>query len=671
GRRQPRAPAARAHRLEYARLRKAVAEASYHLTPALDDCEIAPVNSATIIPASVAAATPELFVDKIRPVPPSASFSKNSLVVFLVTPSFAPWLLDDTLFLEKALAKLYKHLPKRPRPLPRLQAVCAVVDRLPEAKAAGDDAGLEAFTHRARHPPVAETGYEGIAYVVLHPKALASAQPNIADHLGCIDFLAHTHTDADGRNYSRVRLPLANTVFQTGEPATLIHSSWEWVRYENSPKEWHRAGDELVRRAQRRRNTAVINLSTAGTKTAPVLLRGLRQEAPVLSIPLLPLTMPRQVDGHMGNIIRGIIGPNDVKMTASTELEQVVPRFFNSRGEPAQATSAWALVIPKDKARAAIEATQQLILDARETDVESPSPDNYKTREQQGFESLWQQQPPLWNVMVQEALTRGARLHKVLSGGGGWGKKAGLLSLDPVPVGPPLREALVKDGGADDYDSVDDFSTALKPVVEDGDFIQFFISAVPAAQGEDATVFRRLKHVEEASEGHPWSWEFGVVPSTVDSIPGGSWQHTGAPSEEMAVFRGTFGALSEGGLTLMQGRALDEKTGMAEENTHTTMVDVPFSRWSAIRLHPRRGVETGSVGDSNKEKTTKLLDRAMKLLEARMVGSNNNAVRADYLKLNLSIPSHDTNNVLAPRRQPETADQARTHTNLEDARTSR
>lgn len=562
---------------------------------------------------------PEHFVDKIAPLPSSTSFHTQDLVVFLVTPSFASWLRDDEIFVKKALQKLYTHLPGLSEPLPAVKAVCAVVDRLPEARAAaaggdsGHDAVLGEFEHRAQQPPITETGYEGIAYVVLPGTARLTAQPRITGHLGCIDFLAHTHTSSEGRHYDRVRVPLANTVFQTGEPSTMTTSTWQCIRKDGSFK----------KRNQNQKKTMVVNLSAEKAQGRPLMQSHLPREAPVLSIPLLPLTVPREVDGHMGNIIRGIIGPNGAKMTASTELEQVVPRFFKARGEPAQATSAWALVVSKDNAQIVNEDTRRLVFNNLGASPESMSPDDYSVQEQQGFEALWQQQPPRWNAMIQEALRRGARLHKVLSGGGGWGKKAGLLSLDPMPVGAPARDSPpAKDGMADDFDSVDEFSTALKPVVEDGDSIQFFISAVPTQAKDDAAAFKHLKKAEENIGGHAWSWEFGVVPSTVDSIPGGSWQHTGEASEEMVVFKGSFGALTEGGLTLMDVITIDRKAGIAEKDLNTTMVDVPFSRWSAVRLLPQTGIQTGTVGDSSK-KTMPLLKEAMSLLSDKTWPSNN------------------------------------------------
>ncbi|KAF2628413.1 hypothetical protein BU25DRAFT_339653, partial [Macroventuria anomochaeta] len=517
---------------------------------------------------------------------------KQNLVVFLVTPSFAPWLLDDRVFLEKALAKLYQNLPG---PLPKVHAICAVVDKLPEAKPVGGDSGRDAvraeFTFRAKHPPVNETGLEGIAYVVLPAKAEVSAQPNIGGELGCIDFLAHTHTTNQGRHNDRVRVPLANTVFQTGQSSTMINSTWERSV----------SDDRLELRTRRQIKTVVINLSAEDPKPGKSQLQSyLHQEAAALSIPLIPLTVPRQVDGHMGNIIRGVIGPDGNKITASTELEQVVPQYFKSRDEPAQATSAWALVIPKDKAHICIKDTSRLVSGQLGTNPDFMTSEDHEHWEQKGRELLWQKDPPQWNNMTQEAIAKGARLHKVLSGGGGWGKKAGLLSLDPVPIGAPMPEQPAKESTAEHFDSVDEFSTALKPVVEDGDYIQFFISTA-TAQGETVSAFEDLKKVEESTGGNAWSWEFGVIPSTIDSIPGGSWQHTGAASEEMVVFRGSFGALTEGGLTLMRGRGVNLKTGIAGKAINTTTIDVPFSRWSAVRLHPRKGIETKRVGDFGKQ----------------------------------------------------------------------
>lgn len=497
------------------------------------------------------------------------------------------------------MQKLYKDIPslfslsphvRRVR-VSKLYSLCAVVDRLPEAQPFATASLVDEISHRTTQPPVTETGHEGIAYVVLPKKAGTRLNP-ISPDQACIDFLTHTHTDVQGRHCDRIRVPLANTVFQTGEPSTMFSSMWNL---------YTRTGKlSMTRRESLHSHT--INLSAVRQETpesgSATVMTPPFQEAPRLSIPLLPLTIPRQVDGHMGNIIRSIVGPDGVKITAATELEQVVPQYFKSRNEPAQATSAWALVIPKEVAHLSTKDTMSLVSDVANTNAERLGTEASLL---QGFQSLWQQDPPSWNITVQKALARGARLHKVLSGGGGWGKKAGLLSLDPTPLGPPQKiskaDGMQDEGSAeDDYDSVEDFSTALKPVVQDGDYIQFFISAAPTQQSEDGATLEHLLNTEEAADNGAWTWEFGVVPSTVDTIPGGSWQHTGDPSTEIVAFRGTFGALAERGLTLMRGLNVHDDTGFAQKDLNTTMIDVPFSRWSAVRLLPKHKLTT-TVGD--------------------------------------------------------------------------
>ncbi|KAF3009824.1 hypothetical protein E8E13_010305 [Curvularia kusanoi] len=552
-------------------------ELSHFVTPSVAESTPTPVESAILIPASITAAKPEHFIDKITPLQSSNSITSQNHVIFLLTPSFAHWLLDDQNFLKEALDKLYYNCARESPPHantatpPKIHATCAVVDRLPQAQPLDNSSLQQHVEGRASQPPVTETGHEGIAYVVLPTKAETNLNLQEKPVASCIDFLTHTKTDAQGRQYDRIRVPLANTVFQTGEPYTMIQSKWE---YDASHKL------SMVKRDSRKR--ATFNLSTlpVSSKNAP-----LSYVARELSIPLIPLTVPRQVDSHMGNIIRSIVGPDGgATITAATELEQVVPQYFKSRNEPAQATSAWALVIPKSLAQQCTSTTLEWLgrSSVQQTDAET-SPGSSLPKD---FERLWQSPQPIWSNGIQDALNKGARLHKVLSGGGGWGKKAGLLSLDPMPIGPPRDKGTPQAAVEDDYHSVDDFSVALKPVIQDGDYIQFFTSPAPAQESDETANFARLRQLEEAAGKGVWTYEFGVIPSTVDAMPGGSWQHKGEASIEIAVFKGSFGALVEGGLTLMTALNVDHKSGYAEANRNTTTIDVPFSRWSAVQLRP-------------------------------------------------------------------------------------
>jgi hypothetical protein len=139
------------------------------------------------------------------------------------------------------------------------------------------------------------------------------------------------------------------------------------------------------------------------------------------------------------------------------------------------------------------------------------------------------------------------------------------------------------------FDGPGDFSSALTPVVHDGDAIQFFISPAPSNQVEGDKALELLKALpKERTLG----WELGTIPSTVDSIPGGSWQHVGADSKYVAVFRNSFGALSEGGLTLTRGRAAKRKEPML--TFATTTIDVPYSRLWSVELTEQADKESSA-----------------------------------------------------------------------------
>ena len=273
----------------------------------------------------------------------------------------------------------------------------------------------------------------------------------------------------------------------------------------------------------------------------------------------------------MGNIIRRVVDTDGKSIQASSELENVVPRFFSSRNQPAQATVAWALVIPKNLKQKISTRTEELLASLRAED--GPN----STDSEHTWERLWRSDPPVWNTLVSQALSEGARLHRVLSGGGGWGKKAGLLSLDPVPA----NESSGSPTGPESFATIDDpgnFESTLTPVVQDGDSIQFF--TLPKSDlGQEARESDNYETVSNlaganVSEG----WELGTIPSTMDSIPGESWQHTEAETPRSTLFEGSFGALTEGALTITRRRSNDlNKT----RSVYTTTLDVPFSRFWA------------------------------------------------------------------------------------------
>ena len=367
---------------------------------------------------------------------------------------------------------------------------------------------------------------------------------------GAIDFIIAEHSVKDARYRDTLRLPLANTVFQTGMPTTMFLSDWKTTGH---------VGDLKM--------TSKTDISQHGIRLSG--RNSSWKTESTLNIPLLPLTLPRLVEGCMGNIIRRVVDSDGKTVQASSELENVVPRFFASRGQPAQSTVAWALVIP-GALKDTISARTEELLSIRHEDAVSTKPEHL-------WECLWRSDPPIWNKIVSQALSEGARLHRVLSGGGGWGKKAGLLSLDPVPNNGPAESSSESDP--------EDFESTLTPVVRDGDAIQFFISPKSDLTRE-ATESDNYETVANRPRFQKfWGWELGTVPSTMDSIPGESWQHKPTDKDSITTMLvGSFGALTEGAMTLSRFRQIPQGGSI-----DTSTIDVPFSRFWAINIAARNG----------------------------------------------------------------------------------
>jgi hypothetical protein len=421
---------------------------------------------------------------------------------------------------------------------------------------------------RVMKAPSGQVGYEGIAYATFPASASVSSTSSPSPEKGAIDFIFSGHTPAKTFYSDIWRLPLANTVFQTGTTSTMFLSTWHLY-----PK---------TKTLQLEKKSDVthhgVEISVSGTDSG--------QKLSALSIPLLPLTYPRAAEGCMGNIIRRVTGPEGTSVTASSELEKVVPQFFKARGEPAQPTTVWALVLPKHNKNYTM--TTNKILWKRAAKKEKKA-----FVDEEVWERLWAGERTSSNALVSKALAEGGRLHRVLSGGGGWGKKAGLLSLDPVPVDEeiPIRMEDATSG----FEGPGDFSSVLTPVVQDGDAIQFFISPAPPPE---VTAQDTLEALKSLPKGRTWGWELGTVPSTVDSIPGDSWQHAESGSEYLAVFRHSFGALAEGGLTLTQRRR-NEPRDLLSVFAKTT-IDVPYSRFWSVDLADKEG-STDDVGEQEVE----------------------------------------------------------------------
>ena len=457
-----------------------------------------------------------------------------------------------------------------------IHTLVAVVDRLPAPSVTeGSEDDVDRAAVRVKPPPVAENGYEGIAYALADANCLPSYTDSeeMTDPLDgspstitLYNFLKFEDEHKTQSSYiNTIQIPLANTIFHTGYSATMFSHQWK------KPK-----------------GMTDINLE----KKTQLKHQSIRwpdtlwdRRFATLSIPLIPLTAPRRIEAGMGNIIRRVLGPDQKSMTASQELEETVPQYFSSRGIPPHSITVWALVIPQGVILPVANKMTDLL--AKEVpnseNVETDSPNLNSL-----FLALWRRNPPGWNDVVWSAVTQGAHLHRVLSGGGGWGKKAGLLSLDPDISYNELHQTS-RDSALETMGSSEGLS-ALHEVAKPGEFIQFFVSPSDG----DSTWNARTEDIKvPPASTRRWSLEFGTVSSSIDSMPESSSQEAVEPSNpRIAVFRKHFGALSEGGISI-SSYCQSKKMG-SWDAVLRSKVDVPYSRFSAVRFKDMKDSKNAS-----------------------------------------------------------------------------
>ena len=218
-----------------------------------------------------------------------------------------------------------------------------------------------------------------------------------------------------------VKLPLTQTTFLNGRMYTLVAQAWE---IENTTTGVTEA--TLVR--ERDMTNATIHISLDEHPAVPFRPNFQKWR---------PLTPPRKIAKSAGNVIRtfksskGLMG----EMPASEELEAAVQtRIFPGRTrKETEVYEIWAQVTPRE----------------RRLDL------------------------PRGVINVEDSLALGDRFYKVLSGGGGWGSKRGLIALDD--------EAAFEDDPELDIESSVDFEDSSSTIPENpfpalvrpGDVVRF------------------------------------------------------------------------------------------------------------------------------------------------------------------------------------------------------
>ncbi|KAI9043720.1 uncharacterized protein KD926_003071 [Aspergillus affinis] len=425
---------------------------------------------------------------------PSSRLVSNPIPIILVTPSFASWIDPSHTFLEQWINRLYRNQPSEGSH-GSAHAFVAIVDKLPDTSRKSNNAPEEDIEE-----------YEGISVMlsraeniqgkVAAPRRLrATDAPEAALVFSVQTNTPHAAGEALRQPIHEVGLRLANTIFLNGKENTLFGTRWA---YDASSSSFSLGQTVDLSRCLITSNTESISSS--------------------LGLPLYPVGRRRKVVTSMGNILRQITkhadGQSMEPMPASAELEKELPCYIEEHNILDQRVSVWALIESPDK------------------DGADRTPDD-----------------------LTKAIQAGGKLHHVMSGGGGWGKKQGLLSLDPEisflvpsddgePVGmnglfSPQAGGSLPDRlpSLDQRVIIDDLSS-LSQVARAGDYIQFFVSILPEHDQSGSL----------APEETP-SYHFGVVTDSESPLPP---SNTASEQKNLIHVPNRFGALSEKAVTYLQ-----------------------------------------------------------------------------------------------------------------------
>ena len=339
-----------------------------------------------------------------------------------------------------------------------------------------------------------------------------------------LDDVEFQRIDRPKQAWQSFQLPIANTLFQNGHTSTLI--AQRWIRSTASATD-----SEMLQVRKTRMLNQILHIN------------GLPRSGHVIipEVPLSAITYPRTIATSGGNIIKAFQVPNGsnqgLSLPASTELEESVSLWNESQNLPAQKAMVWALVTPRESH-----------LDHRQ----------------------------LTSMTLRSALGSGSRLLKVISGGGGWGAKKGLLALDPEV------EYCKYNGESEpifDFDNGIDFAeqSAFRDVVRSGDVVTFYIydgvnGSRSRAQDNSSPYFRES------------NTEYSII---LETIPSESENKSALKVNDEGIYpwyaRNHFGMASESMVLAInrndEGYASESPSGQGHTIVRTK-IDVPYTRCS-------------------------------------------------------------------------------------------
>jgi hypothetical protein len=482
--------------------------------------------------------------------------------VFFITPEYVKWFDEDNEFLQNALDHIYEDwstsvqkvsnpsLAKNSQPFIETRVV--VVDRIP-------------------FPDGRSSGCPGISLVVSAwsrhwLKDGLARRPADANSESKVPLICMRLPSRDGRGevkISGVRLRPANTLFVNGLPYTMFADRW----VSNSEAV---SGPKFSRQSARK---SINRITFNHTFTASSL-----------TLPLQKLTEPREISVCMGNVISKLAERQDSEPTsASRELEERVSAFMTTKNATNGTLAVFALIIPKPGAetgpkRGRLISTKLLGYDKSRA-IDGEASESHRILDS-----------------IRLAISQGAHLHRVTSGGGGWGKKQGLLSLEPAldfeseeTENTPSWTPEASEGDSED---IRPFwaQSAVPETAHPGDMVEFYGTFL--SKDEEHTLIREESLVAASKvldtslwRGKTWADEdLSKIVLGVAAPQDSSVASTLAPlGDELISIPHQFGMLSEHGmaLTSIEYDINEESTQSfgvrAERETNVTRIDVPHT----------------------------------------------------------------------------------------------
>ena len=354
----------------------------------------------------------------------------------------------------------------------------------------------------------------------------------------------------------RLQLPVSNTIFQNGNTSTLLAQRWTLANASATEP----AMLQTKKAYLPQQKVYMKEFANPNGVTVPCILK----------LPLTAITPPRTVATSVGNIVRTLIGINetneDDSTPASTELEICVSRWMESQNHSVQRAYIWALITPPGSPVSGLRSR---------------------------------------DISLQLALESGSRLHRVLSGGGSFGAKQGLLSLDPETGYGEWHQSGFNYNDDDDDDDDDDDSDieslqrqAFGEVVRQGDTVTFYVF--------DPALTLKNQSDDVSLQSCSWStttWPsilMATIPSGIDAMPAPAPTERAISDVQSLYARNHFGMASEG-MAFTVSRSIDDRSKQMGSPLQTK-IDVPYAYYS-VRMEPPKVFSEPTLGNQWKPST--------------------------------------------------------------------